>query len=185
MTERAQEVRETCANYPHLSLPALPAQPSTDLGSSAVKGSVTREKSSAAPTDEPEAERWLVAIRRTYAHTTVIGYTPDPVAAILRGKPWATLIRGHGWTFPNQYLEHVERLLDAALVDLYDVDGEATPKQRREQRRDQRIATQRLIDGMRTSAEAACSPEAVKAREECRAAFAAVIPDKTSDEGAA
>lgn len=141
--------------------------------------SVTREQAPNTPA-EPENDRWLCAMRRTVTTVTLLDYTPEPVAAVLKSKPWARLVKGLGWSFPAKYLAHVERLLDGASVDLFDVDGDLTPAQAARKRALDHADTARVVGELRAARDAAeADPAAVeRAKREAKEAFAQAIEAK-------
>jgi hypothetical protein len=53
---------------------------------------------------------------------TVVTWHPD-VTAVLKTKRWAAFIQDDGWQFPEQYLDHVARLMLGAGIRLYRIDG--------------------------------------------------------------
>jgi hypothetical protein len=80
----------------------------------------------------PDDAPWRVGYRRNLINgTTTIHTQLHAVTVVLRRRPWATLIRGEGWAIPTRYLAHTEALLAGANVDLFDIDGTPTPRQRR------------------------------------------------------
>lgn len=146
--------------------------------------SVTREQIPNTPA-EPDESRWLCAMRRTATTATLLDYTPEPVAAVLKSKPWARLVKGLGWSFPVKYLAHVERLLDGASVDLFDIDGDLTPAQMQRRRTQEHADTARVLGELRAAREAVdADPAAVEqAKRECMRAFAAARLRRGGDNG--
>ena len=129
--------------------------------------------------------RRLVAIAHERVSGTVqIRSVARAVTELLKTRAWATLDRSEGvWTIPARYLEHVEKLLNAAEVDLFDVDGAPTPGRRRELAEAERGDSAALLAELRAKREwcEAHTAEIERARRAARDAFHAVAPKPTDD----
>lgn len=167
-------------------LPSLPTQPEEQnrwSSNARTNGSAdTREKPIAASTPaeiDPEDDRWLAGYRRDRIAGTVmiLGFKP-PVTELLRRKRWAVLVAGEGWTFPARYLEHVEKLLLGADVDLFDIEGAPTPAQRDRDRLADREQTSRDLAEIRAAREQFDPAISHAAYLEARAALDAALEAK-------
>ncbi len=128
------------------------------------------------PINPDEDQTWLLGYRINRMNNTacLLGFNPA-LTSTLRSKRWATLVRDTGWVIPLRYLEHVEKLLAGADVDLFDVEGAPTPGQRDRERRDENAHHQRVLADLRAAREAIDPVAAEQARREARAAFDAAI----------
>jgi hypothetical protein len=178
------EPNEKCATLTLPSLPALPAVPEgTNSGSARLAGFGDAREHPGQPND-PEEDRWLVGYRINRMNSTVLlgGFNPA-LTEVLKPKRWATLVRGEGWVIPLRYLEHVERLLFGADVDLFDVDGAPTPVQReREQLGEKAHAAQVLAEIQQAKEQQSQSPAAYRAARQAFAAAVAAAQPVESDE---
>jgi hypothetical protein len=104
------------------------------------------------PNDAP----YLVGYRRNLINGTTLLHSLRPaVTDVLRRKPWATMIRGEGWAIPTRYLAHTEALLAGANVDLFDIDGTPTPRQRHADDTTERAHTARVLADIQAATEQA------------------------------